>query len=1079
MYDELLITQLLTKFTSLCQNARVSWSDGRPTGFLRWNRKYFRGDGPDSVTHYSETNGIENSDFTQLLMAARSILQPQYTNKTLCTVLMGSPGPHDMEFVSVPCDMKLKVSSIMCIRGGNKLTKQRPLYRLTQIKLKAKDSQLVANTTDGYFNIDTFYEAFSKGKTPSETQGSSDLPVYYETLDEETYERAFHSVSQNVRHAWTENIQSCSNPIQNMALCDLLWPYNERQTNKIQNLTSTLFITKLDQNIQNVSRSVWTSNYTMFASNYCEQGSIFDGKQCFRLLQKPPGNNSTLDRLCHRSSKESHPYIYSVTGDLRTLTSILHRLDIVNGQATCYDEFGNTVVLLLHAEKLQARVYEQVDPFARYVVCSSQPVQPTCPPSYVICNSRCISERFLCDGKIDCDNGEDEQNCTHLCTSFNTSQSYCQTKCHPENCTCHELYFQCSSGGCIHSSQVCDGLANCINSEDESFCFSLVSTQYNVDTRNDFIPDEEDSSDEEIYINLLRSTKKEVDDKCNSAQQVPCLKGHPTCYSIDKMCLYDHTQDGRLKYCRNGLHLLECEHFQCSGSFKCQHSYCLPTYKVCNGVQDCPYGDDEVMCPVLACVNMLQCGQRCVHPSEICDGTMQCAFGEDELACGAPNCPPTCQCNGYAMKCHTFIRLDASFTRLVMFILRYPKLVLVKQIFQNVTSLLILDISYCNITSISSEGPFLGLRNLIKLDLSHNALTSLAHGSLEWLINLMELDISWNPLKYLETRVFAHMRRLRVLFLQHCQLDVVPDIVLPKTQTLDILDMSSGGTIGLGCLSLRVTVLNLTNTINLYQEEYGKRCWKDVTHVVSDQTGFCCLSFFKSRCDGRWTIERRSCDSLLLSQTLLVYSCIFMMVIVACNGCVFVYKLLTESRDATLICNLALGNLLVVVPLHIFINWHVSHGSEIAFFEPFLSRSMSCRVSGDILVVFTQLTTLFQMLIALQKYCGIVCRRNILSDTKPFVYLVTTAVWITSAFVCTLLRFQDIDDAQTTTILEGLFFYYRFKYPILSAFSILHMIFVLVSLCAYRMILTHIYETRFTHVSCKHGKDSSLSSIIG
>ena len=165
-----------------------------------------------------------------------------------------------------------------------------------------------------------------------------------------------------------------------------------------------------------------------------------------------------------------------------------------------------------------------------------------------------------------------------------------------------------------------------MNNEDESVCFNLKSTPHNTDVRNDLIPDKEDSSDEEIYINLLRSVRKEVDDACDSLDQVPCLKGHPACYSIDKMCLYDHTQDGRLKYCRNGLHLLECEHFQCSGSFKCKHSYCVPTYKVCNGVQDCPYGDDEVMCPVLACVNMLQCGQRCVHPSEICDGSYAVRF---------------------------------------------------------------------------------------------------------------------------------------------------------------------------------------------------------------------------------------------------------------------------------------------------------------------------------------------------------------------------------------------------------------------------------------------------------------------
>ena len=252
---------------------------------------------------------------------------------------------------------------------------------------------------------------------------------------------------------------------------------------------------------------------------------------------------------------------------------------------------------------------------------------------------------------------------------------------------------------------------------------------------------------------------------------------------------------------------------------------CL-TYKVCNGVQDCPYGDDEVMCPVVACSNMLQCGQTCVHPSEICDGTIQCEFGEDELACDTPDCPPTCQCSGYAMKCYTFITLDASFRRLTMFILRHPKLVLLKQIFQDVISLLILDVSYCSVTSISSEGPFSHLHDLVKLDLSHNALSSLVNGSLDGLTNLMELDVSWNPLNSFEPQVLAHMGRLRVLSLQHCQLNAVSDIALPNTQTLDILDMSSGGMINLGCLFVRVAVFNLTKTIIHYHKGYSKRCWE-------------------------------------------------------------------------------------------------------------------------------------------------------------------------------------------------------------------------------------------------------------
>ena len=457
---------------------------------------------------------------------------------------------------------------------------------------------------------------------------------------------------------------------------------------------------------------------------------------------------------------------------------------------------------------------------------------------------------------------------------------------------------------------------------------------------------------------------------------------------------------------------------------------------------------------------------------------MHCDFGEDELVCGAPDCPPTCQCSGYAMKCYTFITFDASFKRLTMFILRHPKLMLAKQIFQYVTSLLILDMSFCNITSISSEGPFFDLNTLVRLDLSHNAISSLAHGSLDGLLNLIKLDISWNPLNYFETRVFFHMKRLRILLLQHCQLHVVPDIVLPNTQRLDILDMSSGGVIDLGCLSLKVAVFNLTNTVKHDHKDYNRKCWKDIIHVVSDQTGLCCLNFFKGRCDGGWAIERRPCQSLLRNQTFLFYCGILVMLIVTCNCCVFIYVLLTKSRDAILICNLALANFFIAVPVYIFISWHVTHGTEFSFFESFLSRSMGCSVSGDILVLSTQLATLFQMLISLDKYCGIVRRCNILSETKLFVYLVITAAWIISFSACALLHFQDMDEKQTTTILKGLFYYYSYKYPILPAFSALNMTFILVSLLAYRLILKNIYDTRFTHIGHKHGKDSSLSSII-
>ena len=96
---------------------------------------------------------------------------------------------------------------------------------------------------------------------------------------------------------------------------------------------------------------------------------------------------------------------------------------------------------------------------------------------------------------------------------------------------------------------------------------------------------------------------------------------------------------------------------------------------------------------------------------------------------------------------------------------------------------------------------------------------------------------------------------------------------------------------------------------NQYHKDYSRKCWKNINHVVSDQTGLCCLNVFKDRCDGGWAIERRSCISLLLSQTLLFYCGILVTLIATCNCCVFVYILLTKSKDAMVDLQSCLGKL--------------------------------------------------------------------------------------------------------------------------------------------------------------------------
>ena len=113
-----------------------------------------------------------------------------------------------------------------------------------------------------------------------------------------------------------------------------------------------------------------------------------------------------------------------------------------------------------------------------------------------------VAEHHVCDGDADCPDASDEMHCNDVCTFFKPLNNLdCYTMCTRDVCICSNMYFQCSTGGCISLSKFCDGVLDCQDMSDELLCFNEAHVSYKpqftcisgktIDTHlvNDTVPD--------------------------------------------------------------------------------------------------------------------------------------------------------------------------------------------------------------------------------------------------------------------------------------------------------------------------------------------------------------------------------------------------------------------------------------------------------------------------------------------------------------------------------------------------------------------------------------------------------------
>jgi hypothetical protein len=434
-----------------------------------------------------------------------------------------------------------------------------------------------------------------------------------------------------------------------------------------------------------------------------------------------------------------------------------------------------------------ARDKEDASRYSFYLPCVTEPVASLMwdrepPVSLYTCDDgSMIADALLCDGTMDCPGGGDERGCDEACSMFQ---------------------YRCQRGGaCVHYDKLCDATTHCPDGDDETFCQRRVVYPYfGVDTINAMsIPDLCDPPSGDLLM-------------CRNTLQ---------CYPSSAICHYDHI-NGVMAYCKDGSHMgwgSYCEYVDCQGHYKCPWSYCVPVRKVCDGVSDCPNGDDERNCETYTCPGHMRCPgvSYCVPPKEMCDGVAHCPLTEDEKYC--QTCPSECSCSGTAIFCtnssidelvghvsppsalilhaqaisyyELFFNTDIM-DRVMLLDLRYGIFSsLLEQHAHNIklltafTSVKLLFLNYLGFKILPPQ--FINGPNVIHLDLSHNSIQSIHKFAFKNMKNIKYLSLSFNSLQSFSFDTCRELESLSILHLNGNPLTSISETGVLHSAGLQVL----------------------------------------------------------------------------------------------------------------------------------------------------------------------------------------------------------------------------------------------------------------------------------------------------
>ena len=302
---------------------------------------------------------------------------------------------------------------------------------------------------------------------------------------------------------------------------------------------------------------------------------------------------------------------------------------------------------------------------------------------------------------------------------------------------------------------------------------------------------------------------------------------------VYKLCILEKDQNGNIMNCWNAAHLTNCFWINCPNSHKCQDSYCVKYRHVCDGVWDCPHGDDEKLCSERKChKNFFKCydSNICLHVSEICDGMLDCLYGDDEMFCEIENCPNACACLNYAIKCLNQTVLPPTLSFYIYIVLQN---VLVPVDYNTLQSFHLghfIDLQNNAISDIcASVGILQNIQELFfqVVNLDNNKISQITKFCFRDMPTIQKLMLSFNCLSLIADKAFENLGQLKFLNISHNEVHTVSQFTFVGLLRMQHLDMHNND-----ILDINPDALNLLQSLNR----------------ISVNDNLCCLAQMKLFC---------------------------------------------------------------------------------------------------------------------------------------------------------------------------------------------------------------------------------------